>query len=150
MKISLPVFFCVASLLVISNLVGCSGNSSGLNLVPAKGTITLDGAPLAGADVEFTPQNVKANADGLGGSSGFTNTDDAGRFEMYTASYAGVQPGEYRVRIHKISQPEINNPEARVPIGKELVPPQYNTKSDLVVEIGEDGNSDLNFELKSP
>lgn len=142
--------FCAACLLAIANLVGCSGNSSGLNLVPAKGTITLNGTPLAGADVEFTPQNVKANEDGLGGSSGFANTDDSGHFEMYTASYAGIQPGEYLVRINKISVPEITNPEARVPEGKEMVPPQYNTKSDLVVEIGAEGNSDLMFELKSP
>lgn len=150
MKINLTVLFCIACLVVITNLLGCSRNDSGLNLVPAKGTITLDGTPLAGADVEFTPQNVEANADGLGGSSGFANTDDSGYFEMYTASYAGIQPGEYRVRINKVSQPKITDPEARVPEGKEMVPPQYNTMSDLIIEIGNDGNSDLKFELKSP
>ncbi len=149
MKTYRTVFY-TATLLATANLVGCSGNDSGLNLVPAKGTITLDGAPLSGADVEFTPQNVKANEAGLGGSSGFANTDNAGNFEMYTASYAGIQPGEYRVRINKVSEPEITNPEARVPEGKEIIPPQYNKKSDLVVEIGKEGNTDLKFELKSP
>ncbi|QDU76085.1 hypothetical protein Pan97_31300 [Bremerella volcania] len=150
MRINLTVFFYLAAPLIIASAAGCSGNAAGLHLVPAKGTITLDGTPLAGADVEFTPENVKVNEDGLGGSSGFANTDDSGHFEMYTASYAGVQPGEYRVRINKISQPEITNPEARVPKGKEMVPPQYNTQSDLIVEIDDDGNTDLNFELKSP
>lgn len=145
--ISIP--FCAVALILFAHLVGCGGNDSGLNLVPVSGTITLDGAPLTGADVEFISQNVKVNEDGLGGSSGFTNTDGSGHFEMYTASYAGIQPGEYRVRINKVSKPEIVNPEARVPEGKELVPPRYNTKTDLVVEISKDGNTDLNFELKS-
>lgn len=146
MKFNLTLL-CTASLLV---LAGCSGNQSGLDLVPVRGTITLDGAPLAGADVEFIPQNIEANADGRGGSSGFANTDDSGYFEMYTASYAGIQPGEYRVRINKIAEPNITNSEARVPVGKDMVPPQYNTKSNLVVEIGDSGNKDLRFELKSP
>ncbi|MEW4561844.1 hypothetical protein AB1K70_04920 [Bremerella sp. JC770] len=149
MRIDLTVCVCLAVAMLTTAATGCTGNTSGLNLVPAKGVITLDGAPLAGADVEFTPMNVKANADGLGGSSGFTNTDDAGRFEMYTASYAGIQPGEYRVRINKVFKPEITDPEARVPAGREMVPARYNTKSDLTVEIGDSGNSDLNFELSA-
>jgi len=149
MKRNRPVFFRLTLLLLIALWIGCDSNRSGLNLVPVEGTITLDGAPLAGADVEFTPQNVQANADGLGGSSGFGNTDDSGHFEMYTASYNGIQPGEYLVRINKVSDPEITDPEARVPEGKEMVPPRYNSRSDLTVEIGEDGDTELQFDLKS-
>jgi len=149
MRIDLTTCVCLSIVLIATAATGCGGNTSGLNLVPAQGVITLNGVPLDGADVEFTPISVRANADGLGGSSGFTNTDDAGRFEMYTASYAGIQPGKYRVRINKVFKPEITDPEARVPAGQEMVPARYNTQSDLTVKIGEDGNTDLTFELNA-
>lgn len=61
---------------------------------------------------------------------------------MYTASYADLQPGEYLVCINKVSQLEITDTEARIPVGKEMVPPRYNSMIDLVVEISEDDNSD--------
>ncbi len=129
--------------------MGCETNNTGLTFVPASGIITLDGVPLVEADVEFVPQDIQPNENGLGGSGGFANTDDQGRFEMYTASNAGVEPGTYLVKIRKTSQPEITDPEARVPPGKEMVPAQYNSKSDLVVELGDRGDTEIKFDLKS-
>lgn len=82
----------VFALLVLVALSGCGTKK----MVPVKGLVKLDGAPLAGATIRFIGTD--------GGTSrpmtGISKSD--GTFQMTTfASNDGVPPGEYRVIVTK-------------------------------------------------
>jgi hypothetical protein len=80
--------------------VGC-GTGPYEELLPARGTITLDGSPLDGATVAFIP----AKSTQMQPSYGYTDTD--GKFELKTPEgFEGVSPGEYRIVISKIVMPD--------------------------------------------
>jgi hypothetical protein len=73
-------------------LPGCA---SGDRPIPIKGTVTLDGSPVAGATVLFVPTDANRRP-----ASGWTDTD--GLFELTTFAQAdGALPGAYRVVITK-------------------------------------------------
>jgi hypothetical protein len=85
------------------------------------GTVTLDGKPLAGATIVFSPQKGQL-ASGV--------TDSQGRYSLSTfAKDDGVLPGVYRVTITangsqdpaKPDQPQTN----RAVAGKPAIPVQY-------------------------
>src|SRR5690606_14487900 len=59
-------------------------------LVPVSGTVTLDGAPCAGAEVTFVPLKGNAAAHGL--------TDGTGQYTL-----AEVLPGAYQVRLLRMT-----------------------------------------------
>jgi Domain of unknown function (DUF6795) len=60
---------------------------------PVTGTVTLDGKPVAGAAVVFTPEE---------GQQATGTTDDSGRFELSTFQLAdGALPGTHRVTVAK-------------------------------------------------
>jgi len=82
-------------LVAVVALVGCSGGSGDRpKTVKAGGTVTLDGAPVAGATVSFTPQGE--------GRSAVAQTDAQGRFTLNTTNtIPGVMPGDYKVGISK-------------------------------------------------
>lgn len=76
--------------------VGCGG-SPYEKLLPAGGTITLDGDPLAGATVAFIP--AKSNQP----QPSYGYTDETGKYELKTPEgYLGISPGEYRIVISRI------------------------------------------------
>src|SRR5690349_16946793 len=89
---------------VHSGLLGCLTLLSlgcGSNLVPAEGTVTLDGQPLANASVGFVPDE-----EGLQTASG--TTDKNGRFRLMIGDRkAGALPGKYKVLVSKFLVPEI-------------------------------------------
>jgi hypothetical protein len=69
---------------------GCGG---GRKPVAVSGTITLDGKPLAGATVTFSP------VEGHGRSAGGL-TDDSGEFDLTTFNSGdGALPGDYKVIV---------------------------------------------------
>jgi hypothetical protein len=71
---------------------GCGG--AGLGPVKVNGKITLDNAPLAGANVTFVPQVT------AGGQPASGRTDSAGAFDLTTFhSGDGALPGEYKVIV---------------------------------------------------
>lgn len=118
----------VTSLLLISCLAftGCSGNQFG----GVSGTVTLDGKPLAGATVEFSP---------AGGSPAYGVTDDEGRYKLlWSADQQGAPIGMNRVRITSF-----NEGKPRI---KERVPVKYNRQSELTREVGR-GQQVFDFEL---
>ena len=83
-----------ASLLVA--FLALTGTGCG-QLYHIKGKVTLDGQPLAGATVQFVPE------DGSRPAVGTTATD--GTFTLTTYKPGdGVLPGEYRVLISKMSE----------------------------------------------
>jgi hypothetical protein len=85
-------------------LMGCS---SGIELLPVSGQVTLDEKPVAGAAVLF--QTV------AGGPVASAVTDDDGRYTLMTANRKGAVPGEHKVTVTKkivkgVSQDETVDP----------------------------------------
>lgn len=89
--------------------VGCSsGVPAPPNLaptVPVSGTVTLDGKPLAGANITFVPETQA----GFKGAIG--RTDDSGKYELNTdvgggKSSKGAIPGKYRITVSRLVKPD--------------------------------------------
>ncbi|WP_044301066.1 hypothetical protein [Rhodopirellula sallentina] len=144
-------------------LTGCDTGSgvdySSLGLVPVSGEVTLDGEPLGGAVVFFEAPDL---------TQAYAKTDDQGKYTIkFNSEIEGVQPGSKIVRISTtastgeegIEEDELEGDDdgstGRSRSSKkksakpgELVPPQYNSKSTLTVEITS-GNSVVDFHLKS-
>src|SRR4051812_11343260 len=59
-------------------LVGCGG--SDVSLVPVSGTVTLEGKPLAGAQISFAPESRNAQ-----GTPGTDITGSSGYYKVMTA-----------------------------------------------------------------
>ena len=115
----------------LCSVVGCG--QSGPELAPVSGVVTLDGKPLAGKTVGFTPD------DGRRSSVGFTDED--GRYEMYyTAQRKGALLTKHIVTIY--------TPEDAYPPARENVPAKYRINTELSAVV-EDANNKFDFELKS-
>ncbi len=119
-------------------LAGCSGGSDGgikpPELGKVTGTVTLDGNPLEGAMVEFSPANSRP-------SFGTTNAEG-----VYTLSYdekrVGAAVGEHTVKI-------ITRQGTAALGDSEAVPARYNEKSELKATV-ESGDNTFDWELTSP
>jgi len=83
--------FCSVAILAAFLLLGLTGCGGGL--VSVEGVVTLDGQPLKGATVVFTPIDVKGQS-----ASGLTKSD--GTFVLKAANgKSGAAPGEYKVVV---------------------------------------------------
>ena len=126
------------ALLLFVTLVfsGCSDNRA-----PAKvtGTITLDGKPLVGATVTFTPD------DGSRISQAMTNAE--GWYELrFTAQLKGATVGTHRVAVQS---GDLEVPmEAGASYVPETIPKKYNTETELTATL-KSGNNVVNFDLAS-
>jgi hypothetical protein len=121
---------------------GCGDSKS-----PAKvtGTITLNGNPLAGAEVTFTPD------DGTRISQG--NTDDKGKYELwFSATANGAAVGTHRVSI-RVASSDAYVPPSRdsdvPPPPRETIPSKYNTETELTATLKR-GKQVVNFDLITP
>ena len=150
-----------AGLLALALLatVGCAKGKTKpkLDLVPAKGTITLDGQPLADADVAFVYDGVLPS--GFFGAG--ARTDAQGHYELKSMNENGTLPGKYKVTVTKL----INTggtalkPEEGVDMEqlrqagmlKETVPTKYTepTTTDLTTTVESGKAEGYNFDLKS-
>lgn len=118
--------------------VGCGGGES---YQPVTGRITLDGQPLADADISFMPEGDK-------GIPSFGRTDEGGVYVLrQTQKLSGAPVGEYRVRISTYSEGR-NDPDDPQPKIPERVPAKYNLKSELMRQIGP-GENHFDFDLQS-
>ncbi len=121
--------------------------------VPASGTVTYKGAPLADATVILAP----VNPTGIGCAA---KTDAEGKFELSTyPETTGAIPGSYNVMITKIEVPPLPGgedgeggpPPPSGPVyAKKLIPEKYGNpvKSGLKVDITDSGKTDIAFDLK--
>lgn len=131
---------------------GCSGSDRPeLGLV--RGTVKLDGSPLANARVSFKPEEGR-------GSSGVTN--EAGEYELsYVANEKGALIGNHSVSIVTEVDPaadaetivQISHdtglpPTKPVRTIKEKIPTKYNSKTELKAEVTSGDNS-IDFDLTS-
>ena len=97
------------TLVAVGLVVGCGRSSGGR--VPAAGTVTLDGAPLADVYVTFRPD------DGEPGNGGFAVTDSEGRFEIYYPDTGkGLVPARYKVTITPPPRAPGDGPPAASPL----------------------------------
>jgi hypothetical protein len=121
-------------------IVGGCGPAS--DRLPVSGTVTLDGAPLAEGSIRF---------DSSGGqkviASGSLIKDGA----YYVSQEKGLPPGKYRVQI---TSPDENAPPVMMPatasgpgfaVPPDRIPPEYNVKSNVVVEVTADGDNEFEF-----
>lgn len=119
---------CVGILLTLV-MTGCG--SEGTVLVPVEGIVTLDGAPLRLAQVEFQPEH---------GSPSYGETDTQGHFELhYSLTRLGALLGTHTVRV--TTGGEVTDPVTDVTRNvRERVPPQFNVQSTLKREVTEEEN----------
>ena len=79
----------------LTSLVGCGG----IRRVPVSGTVTLDGQPLNGGILSFSPDTAKGNTNQITGNSPVKE----GHYELQTTAVnrgdtgPGVPPGWYKV-----------------------------------------------------
>lgn len=145
---------------------GCGGGSETpkffSELVPAKGKITLDDAPLGAATVSFIPQEGETNT-----RMASAITDNSGVFELITPianvspdESKGIAPGQYKVVISKVLMPdgsvvppETTEADAMAEGAKESLPAKFsgfeNTKLTVEVKQSTDPNLTYDFNLKS-
>jgi len=143
------LFALVASLLLVS-LVGCGGGEppgpEKLPLVPAGGTVTYQGNPLANADVAFQHSEGKVTPSG--------KTDAQGKFTLKSyGEESGAPAGSYTVTVSVSGSQEIEpGVLAPEPPGgfKSPIPAKYgsSTTSGLKVEVPAEGSTDLKVELQ--
>lgn len=111
-------------------LTGCQSDRPPLGRVG--GAVTLDGAPLAGALVVFTPDGP--------GRSAIATTDAAGRYELsFLRDIAGANVGTHTVRITTATEDRG---------GKEILPERYHVKTELTATVDQ-GTNKLDFALES-
>lgn len=83
------------AVIAFSGAWGC-GREEGPNLVKVNGVVTLNGAPLEGAEVLFTPD--PSNQRGLAGND---VSGPSGNYKVMTLGRSGLVPGKYKVRVTK-------------------------------------------------
>jgi len=113
-------------------LIGC-----GPGLPTVEGNVTLDGEPIANAKVVFeSPDRPMAVA----------TTDEAGNYDVNTASERGMASGTYKVAISAYVTKDGGN-ESPIPILK--TPKRYNSAktSGLTVDVKAGKNQGVDFEL---
>ena len=130
--------------LSLAALLGLSAcGDAGPSRQPVSGTITLDGKPLAAGTVVFAP------LDGLTAATAEVR-DGAYRIDRS----AGPAPGRYQVEVRAEvpTGKQVLNPDAPSETMAEfrsIVPPRYNARTELAVEVKPDADNAFPFELKS-
>jgi len=118
-------------------LIGCGGTGEDLGSVT--GTITLNGKPLPGVVVEYSPT-------GGSGSMAMGLTDESGHYEMmFSMNQKGASLGNNKVTI---STSDAGLPGADGETIKEIVPAEYNSNSTLEATVTAGANV-IDFKLES-
>ncbi|MFO0926170.1 MAG: carboxypeptidase-like regulatory domain-containing protein [Gemmataceae bacterium] len=129
-------FALLAAALALPLLIGCGGSS---DMGKVSGKVTLDGAPLAGASLEFVPDNGRP-------STG--TTDASGAYTLqYSPTEVGAKVGKHKVRITSRTMRE--DPKThKSEITPERLPAKYHANTELVREV-KPGSNTIDFELTS-
>lgn len=123
-------------------LSGC-GDANPLGRKAISGQVTLDGVPVKSGSVSF----VSLSEEGVG--SGAVITD--GTFSIPAAK--GLPPGEYMVRINSAGEtaaPAPAGPPGEAPpLGRELIPASWNTRSKQKISVTADGENQFTFSIET-
>lgn len=150
---------------VLAVLPGCSFSGSGDDApgfelprtVPVDGVVTVKGKPVAGLVVTFLAQS--------GPSLGAGETDEEGRYEVYSMGQPGVPAGTYKVAISYLLSAEgvpqgVGPRSSLVPSrslasAKEQLPPLYSDlgRTAYLAQVGAEGGHfdfDIPVDLPAP
>lgn len=129
------IFPIALALSLFSLATGCGKSLSGVS-----GMVTLDGKPLPGAYVEFSPP---------AGRPSMGRTDAAGHYQLeYSTSKSGVEPGEHTVRIGTFEEESVDMETGEPTAGvEEIVPAKYNRKTELTAQV-KPGSNTIDFDLE--
>ncbi len=129
---------CLALTLAVA--AGCDGEP---RREPASGSVTLDGRPLEGANIEFRPEGGQGLAVG--------SIIEGGHYRL--PNPPGLAPGRHRVSITSVADAKATPDQApdldlARPKGKKpgSIPARYGEGSTLQAEVTAGGNS-FDFEL---
>ena len=118
-------------------LTGCGGS----DLAGVSGLVKLDGKPIEGGSVTFSPADQGALA--------YSSVNPDGTYELQSAgAKKGVKPGDYVATVsYRKGQPSSGMTIAQIE-ALELVPIRYTTPatSDLRVTVAE-GDNEINLEM---
>ena len=138
----------LAIILCVSFMTGCSNEVAGPVRAAVAGKVTVDGKPLEEGTLVFVP------AEGTSGPR-VTVSIIGGRFEADPEH--GPVVGQHRVEIQSTCGPAFDDEQmveglARKPqrLNVVVVPPIYNTSSQLKASITEGTTNELAFDLKLP
>ncbi|HEY0980963.1 hypothetical protein [Schlesneria sp. T3-172] len=124
-------------------LTGCSGSRDGRpRPVPVTGYVLVDGEPLEGTRVVFSPDDHQYAAAGV--------TDAEGRFQLQTfAANDGAVPGSYKIIASNFIV--IEHPNGSV-TETHYLPAMYRdpAKSGLTATVEDRGPNELTLELTIP
>ena len=126
--------------------LGCGSGK----FAPVSGTVTMNGQPLAGALVIFSPIAKEGSIDAGPGSSGKTN--DKGEYTLTSdTGRTGALVGKHRVSVSLMNPGTGESDDRRRP-GQLVnqVPVRYNGKTELTYEVPAGGTDKADFALKSP
>jgi hypothetical protein len=126
--------------------LGCGSGK----FAPVSGTVTMNGKPLAGALVIFSPIAREGSIDAGPGSSGKTN--DKGEYTLTSdTGGTGAFVGKHRVSVSLMNPGTGESDDRRRP-GQLVnqVPVRYNGKTELTYEVPAGGTDKADFALKSP
>ena len=153
-KITMYKFQLLATLSIILVLMGCGGQKIP-GLVSAEGIVLLDGQPVEGVSIVFTPSS------GSGGDRYATSiSQSGGKFVLHTVDIRGALPGKYDVTLSKMTITTKVSPEEEERLnaeGKTIptdvtyhIPWKYESArtSGIVIEIGPKGSRDIRIELQ--
>lgn len=135
---------CLSLFTVMFIGTGCGGGGSGPELGSVTGVITLDGKPLEGANIEFTPV-------GGAGRPSAGESDSSGYYSLtYKGTTNGARIGEHEVTMTTF-QEAMNYGGAEgfedMPGRDEEIPKKYAAEK-LRVKV-EPGSNTINLELTS-
>lgn len=108
--------------------LGCNSEGSNLATLPVTGTVTLDGKPVPGAAVAFSPNDAKGRA-----ASGMTDVD--GKFKLTTmVAGDGALAGSYKVAITKTIAGSSGPKEDPRNSGKKMTPEETKAMMESVAK----------------
>jgi hypothetical protein len=134
-----------AAVVAFVTLAGCSPPPADQPpLGTVRGTVTMDGRPLAGVDVVFAPDT---------GRPSVATTDASGRYELwYINTTKGAKVGPHTVFIRPAEPTDAEAPAAAsggAPVAaRPVVPAKYNARSTLAAEV-KPGSNTIDFALES-
>ena len=134
----------VGALSVLCLCVGCGGDNP-LGRKAISGEVKLNGAPIENGSIEFHPLEAGATQSGGMISSGSYSIPDE----------QGLTPGKYRVMVFAQTPTPPLPPnfmpgdDLPFPPPKELVPPEWNSKSQQTIEVKAEGPFEFNFDIKT-
>jgi len=135
----MPISRILTLFAAIALLPGCSQDSEGRQGVT--GSVQVDGAPLQTGNISFTPTEGQATAGGAVISSG----------KYAIPRDNGLLAGKYRVSISApppgSEKPAPAMPGEAPPLAKDLIPPEWNTASNQIVEVKKGGFNSFPFEV---